>query len=125
MITPSGYTIIRPEEFDFTPPSQGDQSRGVMRLSELLAQSRANIWKMPPSSRGRRHRERTQEEIFVSLEGTATLLLGEPAVPVELTRGSLAVVKAGTPIQLANDGVEDAVVLIVGAPPTAGDAEYL
>ena len=78
MTSADGYTVIRPEDFDFTPPSQGDESRGVMRLSELLAQSRANIWKMPPSSRGRRHLEMSQEEI-----------------------------------------------LIVGAPPTVGDAEYL
>jgi uncharacterized cupin superfamily protein len=125
VITESGYAIIRPEDFDFTPPSKGDQARGVMRLSELLGQSRANIWKMPPGSRGRRHRERTQEEIFVSLEGTATLLLGEPGVAVELTRGSIALLKPGTPVQLANDGAGDAVVLIVGAPPTVGDAEYL
>ena len=96
-----------------------------MRLSELLDHTRANIWKMPPASRGRRHRETTQEEIFVALEGTATLLLGEPAAPVELTPGSVALVKPGTPVQLANDGTEDAVVLIVGAPPTVGDAEYL
>jgi quercetin dioxygenase-like cupin family protein len=121
----NAFAVIRPEDFDFTPPSQGDQARGVMRLSDLLEQSRANIWKMPPSSRGRRHREPTQEEIFVSLEGTATLLLGEPPVPLELTRGSLALVKPGTPVQLGNDGAEDAVVLIVGAPPTVGDAEYL
>jgi len=96
-----------------------------MRLSEFLDQSRANIWRMPPSSQGRRHRETTQEEIFVSLKGTAILLLGEPAVAVELPRGSLALVKPQTPVQLANGGEEDAIVLIVGAPATIGDAEYL
>jgi len=125
VIIESGYAIIRSEDFDFTPPSKGDQARGVMRLSELLGQSRANVWNMPPGSRGRRHRERTQEEIFVSLEGTATLFLGEPAVAVTLPRGSLALVEPGTPIQLANEGADDAIVLIVGAPPTVGDAEYL
>ena len=96
-----------------------------MRLSKFLDRSRANIWRMPPSSRGRRHRETTQEEIFVSLEGTATLLVGEPAVVVELPRGSLALVKPQTPVQLTNGGDEDAIVLIVGAPATIGDAEYL
>jgi quercetin dioxygenase-like cupin family protein len=124
-VSGGGYTVIRPGDFEFTPPSKGDQTRRVMRLSELLDQSRANIWKMPPSTRGRRHREKTQEEIFVSLQGAATLLLGEPPISVELTPGSIALVKPGTPVQLANDGGEDAVVLIVGAPPTVGDAEYL
>lgn len=96
-----------------------------MRLSGLLAQSRANVWRMPPASRGRRHRENVQEEIFVGLEGTSTLLLGEPASPVELCEGAIAIVRSGTPVQLANLGVADAVVLIIGAPPTVGGAEYL
>jgi hemoglobin len=119
------YTVILPDALEFTPPSQGDQRRGVMRLSALLEQSRANIWRMPPASRGRRHRETVQEEIFVSLEGTATLLLGEPPTAVELPRGAIAIVRPGTPVQLANLGTSDATTLIVGAPPTVGDAEYL
>ena len=117
--------VIRPEAFEFTPPSKGDQRRGVVRLSELLDQSRANIWRMPPSSRGRRHREETQEEIFVVLEGAATLLVGEPAVAAELPQGSIAIVEPKTPVQLANNGGSAATVLIVGAPATVGDAEYL
>jgi len=117
--------VIRPDELEFTPPSKGDQSRGVMRLSEFLRQCRANVWRMPPSSQGRRHRETTQEEIFVALEGTATLLLGDPAVAVELPRGSLALAPPQTPVQLANTSDQDAVVLIVGSPATIGDAEYL
>jgi mannose-6-phosphate isomerase-like protein (cupin superfamily) len=121
----SDYTIIRPDECEFTPPSKGDQRRGVMRLSGLLGHSRANIWRMPPSSKGRRHRESVQEEIFVALSGTTTLLLGDPTTPVELMRGAIAIVRPRTPVQLANLGDADAVVLIVGAPPTVGDAEYL
>lgn len=122
---PGDYTLIRPDAFAFTPPSRGDQSRGVMRLSELLEQSRANIWRMPPSSTGRRHRESVQEEIFVCLDGTPTLLLGEPATSVELPRAAIAIVRPGTPVQLVNASDADAIVLIVGAPPTIGDAEYL
>jgi succinate dehydrogenase/fumarate reductase flavoprotein subunit len=57
--------------------------------------------------------------------GTATVFLGEPAVAVELPTGAIALVKPHTPVQLANHGDADAIVLIVGAPPTVGDAEYL
>jgi uncharacterized cupin superfamily protein len=120
-----GYSVIAPDEFEFTAPSKGDQTRGVMRLSELLDHSRGNIWRMPASSRGRRHRESTQEEIFVCLEGTATLLLGEPASAVEFPRGAIAIVKPHTAVQLATQSDVDAIVLIVGAPPTTGDADYL
>jgi uncharacterized cupin superfamily protein len=44
-----------------------------------MTQVRANVWRLPPGSRGRRHVERLQEEAFVVLDGTATLALGDPA----------------------------------------------
>ena len=122
---PGGYRFFRRDEFEFTPPSGGDPGRGVMRLSDALESTRANIWLMPAGSRGRRHRELVQEELFVVLEGTATLLLGEPGELIDLPSGSVAVVAPHTPLQLLNDRAEGTVVLIVGAPPVMGQAEYL
>lgn len=86
---------------------------------------RANIWRLPPGARGARHRERVQDEMFVALEGTVTLLLGDPPERVQLERGSVAVVEAGTALQLRNESDSDIVVLIAGAPPVEGQAEYL
>jgi mannose-6-phosphate isomerase-like protein (cupin superfamily) len=80
---------------------------------------------MPAGSRGRRHVENVQEEIFVVLDGTPTLRLGEPGELVVLPHGSITVVEPGTPLQLLNDGPGDAVVLVVGAPPVERQAEYL
>jgi quercetin dioxygenase-like cupin family protein len=120
-----GYRIFRRDELDFAKPSGGNQERGIVRLSDALAEMRANIWRMPPRARGRRHRELVQEELFVVLEGTATLRLGDPAEPVELRQGSVAVVEPRTAVQVANESDDDAVVLIVGAPPVQGQAEYL
>ena len=74
----AGYRVFRRDEMEFTPPSAGDQRRTLLRLSPYLTTTRANIWRMPPGTRGRRHRETIQEELFVALEGTMTLLLGEP-----------------------------------------------
>ncbi len=78
------YQVFRRDEMEFTPPSKGDQSRRLQRLSPALTTTRANVWWMPPGSRGRRHRETDQEELFVALEGTAMLLLGEPPEKVEV-----------------------------------------
>jgi quercetin dioxygenase-like cupin family protein len=86
---------------------------------------RANIWRVPAGSRGRRHAERVQEELFVVLEGTATLALGNPAEMIELPQGSVVIVEPGTAIQVRNESAEAAVVLIVGAPPQTGEADYL
>jgi mannose-6-phosphate isomerase-like protein (cupin superfamily) len=96
-----------------------------VRLSEAMSQMRANLWRLPPGARGRRHAERVQEEVFVVVEGTATLALGEPPDHVELASGSIAVVEPGTALQVLNEGSEDTTVLIVGAPPVEGEADYL
>ena len=120
-----GYTIFRFDELEWDEPSGGDLRRGIVRLSEAMRQMRANVWRLPPGSRGRRHAERVQEETFVTLEGDATMLLGDPPERVALPRGSLAIVEPGTPLQVRNEGDGDAVVLIVGAPPVTGEADYL
>jgi uncharacterized cupin superfamily protein len=119
------YTVFRRDDMDFTPPSKGDQSRRLQRLSDALTTTRANIWLMPPGSRGRRHRETDQEELFIALEGTMMLLLGEPPEMVEAPPGSVVVLPVGTPVQLVNEGDEDSLVMIVGAPPTPYPGEYL
>jgi hypothetical protein len=38
----------------------------------------ARLWRYPPGTRGRRHADEAQEEVFVIVSGTLTMLLGEP-----------------------------------------------
>jgi len=120
-----GYTVFRPDEREFEAPQRGDQRRSLAPLSGALHNMRANIWRLPPGVRGTRHLERVQEEMFVVLDGTATLLLGDPPERVELPRGSVAVVETETGLQLRNESDAEIVVLIVGAPPEQGKAEHL
>jgi uncharacterized cupin superfamily protein len=119
------YTVFRAGELAFGPPSGGNLDRRIARLSDAMTNMRASIWRYPPGARGRRHAEGVQEELFVVLDGTATLLLGDPPEPVELVVGSLAVVQPGTAVQLTNQGDSEATLLIVGAPPEVGQSEYL
>jgi uncharacterized cupin superfamily protein len=120
-----GYTVFRPDELQFQVAQRGDQRRSLAPLSGALHNTRANIWRLPPGVRGSRHLEHVQEEMFVVLEGTATLLLGDPPERVELPRGSVAVVETETALQLRNESDAEIVVLIVGAPPEQGKAEHL
>ncbi|MGD0272753.1 MAG: cupin domain-containing protein [Gaiellaceae bacterium] len=120
-----GYTVFRNDEREFRSPQRGDPNRGIAPLSEALHNMRANIWRLPPGVRGARHVEHVQEEMFVVLEGTATMLLGDPPKRVELPHGSVAVVETETALQLRNESGEEVTVLIVGAPPEQGKAEYL
>jgi len=119
------YAVFRAGEQEFSAPSGGDLSRSIFRLSDSLRQTRANIWRYPPGARGRRHAELVQEEVFVVLDGTATLYLGDPAEALELPRCSVAIVEPGTAIQVANLGDEDMSIFILGAPPEQSGADYL
>ena len=118
-----GYTVFRPEELDFSDRGDGS-GRTLATLSDRLTHSRARFWRYPPGSRGRRHAEHVQEELFVVLEGTAAMDLGDPPERIELPRGSVCAVDAETPRQIRNDSDEDVLLLIVGAPPVEGDATY-
>ena len=120
-----GYIVFRPDEREFQAPQRGDQRRGLVPLSGALHNSRANIWRLPPASRGSRHLEHAQEEMFIVLEGAAMLLLGDPPERVDLPRGSVAVVETETVLQLRNESDVEIIVLIVGAPPEQGRAEHL
>ena len=93
------YTIFRAGELSWEP--RGDDSgREVARLSDQMTRSRANLWRYPPGARGKRHSDPIQEEVFVVLDGTLTVDLGEPPERHELPRGSVLVVQPGTALQL-------------------------
>jgi uncharacterized cupin superfamily protein len=120
-----GYTIFRPDTLEFHAPQHGDQRRRIAPLSEALHNSRANIWRLPPGTRGTRHLEHVQEEMFVVLEGSVTMVLGDPPEHIALPQGSVAVVETETALQLRNESAAETVVLVVGAPPVQGRAEHL
>ena len=117
------YTIFRQDELEWTLRGN-DDPRTIARLSDALTRSRANLWRYPPGARGRRHADKAQEEVFVVLEGTLTVDLGEPPERHELERGSVLVVQPGTILQLRNAGDEELVLFIYGAPPVSAGADF-
>ncbi len=106
------------------------EARSPARSADLTtppgsSESRARIWRLPPHARGRRHVEGAQEEVFVVLEGTLTMLLGDPPERFDLGPQGVVAVKPGTAIQLRNETDAEVVVFAYGAPPVAGQAELL
>jgi uncharacterized cupin superfamily protein len=124
-----GYGILRGDEHDWEerPSPTGGAPRRVAEVTGPagLEQSRARLWRIPPGVRGRRHVELVQEEVFVVLEGTLTLLLDDPPERFELPPRSVAAVRPGTGIQMRNESADEVLVFAYGAPPVAGQAEYL
>ena len=117
------FSIFRAGELVWEPRDDGS-GRSVARLSDSMTRSRANIWRYPPGARGKRHADKVQEEVFVVLDGTLTVDLGEPPERHELEPGSVLVVQPGTILQLRNAGDGELVLFIYGAPPVSGQGEF-
>ena len=125
-----GYTVLRPgdEGYEFRAPSWRPEEQ-VRQIVELplharMQHSRAHLWRYPAGAQGRRHKPLVQEEVFFVAEGRMTMELGEERKRHDLPRHSLVVVEPGTPLKLRNEGDEDALLFIYGAP-SDGAAEML
>jgi mannose-6-phosphate isomerase-like protein (cupin superfamily) len=126
-----GYRVVHAADhaFEERPRPEGRENDPVRRASEVstaaaLQESRARLWRYPPGTRNRRHADHAQEEVFVVLSGTLTMHLGEPPERVELQPYSVVAVDPGTALQLRNDGDEEVVVFIYGAPPVQEGADF-
>ena len=118
-----GYTIFQAEELAFERRGE-DDPRQVARLSDGMTHSRANVWRYPPVTQGKRHADKAQEEVFVVLDGALTVDLGEPPERHVIGRGGTLVVQPGTILQLRNAGNEELVLFIYGAPPEQAGADF-
>ena len=75
----------------------------------------ARLWRLEPGQASTKHRHRTQEELYVLLEGTGRMRIGDEVLTLE-PRASL-MVDPGTVRQLFNDTDADQLWLVMGAPP--------
>jgi len=122
------FRVARPDELEWIErePVADGTVRHVARLSDVLGfeHSRANLWRYPAGSKGRRHSDNVQEETFVVVDWTLTMYLGDPPERVEVPKGGVVHVEAGTVLQLANHGDDEVLLYAYGAPPEAGGAEF-
>jgi len=124
----SQFAVSRPAERSWIPTrTLSEHGRTIIDLTAQLGleHSRARLWRYPPGASGVPHVEREQEEVFVVLEGTLTLMLGDPARRELLPRGSVAAVKPGTPIHVHNDSDSEVMFLAYGAPPIVDAVDEL
>jgi len=123
------YDVVHPTELPWEErePLHGQPPRAQAAVTEAaaLTQSRARMWRYPPRTRGRRHLDPDQEEVFVPLRGTLTLLLEDPPQRVDVGPGGVVAVHPGTPMQARNETDEELVFFAYGAPPVTGNAEFL
>jgi quercetin dioxygenase-like cupin family protein len=121
------FRIVKPGdlEWETRPSPPGEPRRHAADATDIAGfeRSRGSFWRYEPGAKGRRHKERVQEETFVVLAGTHTMYLGDPAERHAIGRGGVIHVKPGTPLQTVNESDEE--LLAYGAPPDMARADLL
>jgi quercetin dioxygenase-like cupin family protein len=123
------WHAAEPSKLDFAErdPREGEaQGRRVADLTTALElkESRARLWRYPSHTSGRRHADKVQEEVFVVIAGTLTMLLGDPPERVEVGPGGVISVEPGTPLQVRNETDDELMLYIYGAPAEQGGADF-
>ena len=123
------YHVVHADALEFeerpTPDGAAPRRAADVTVPGGLEHSRARIWRYPPHSRGRRHKDLGQEEVFVVLEGTLTMLLDDPPERADVAAGGLVAVHQGTALQVRNETDDELVLFIYGAPPEQAGADFL
>jgi quercetin dioxygenase-like cupin family protein len=123
------HHVVHASELEWEERETADgaepRRQAVVTDPAALTESRARMWRYPAHTRGRRHADPEQEEVFVPLRGTLTLLVEEPPQRVDVEPGGVVAVHAGTPLQARNETDEEILFFVYGAPPVSGNAEFL
>lgn len=83
------------------------------------AQLGCRLWRLRPGEASTRHRHRSQEELYILLEGEGRIRIGSERL--ELSPMDAVRIEPAATRQLFNDTPEDALWLVVGAPREAAN----
>jgi quercetin dioxygenase-like cupin family protein len=123
------FDVVHEQDLEWlereTTDGSAPRSYAVLTDAANLTESRARMWRYPAHVRGRRHIDAVQEEIFVPLRGTLTLLLEDPPQRVDVEPGGIVAVHPGTPMQARNETDDEILFFAYGAPPQHGNAQFL
>jgi quercetin dioxygenase-like cupin family protein len=77
----------------------------------------SRLWRLEPGQASTKHRHRTQEELYVLLEGRGRARVGDEVLDFDV--GDSLVIEPDTVRQLFNDTNKDQLWLVFGAPKEA------
>jgi uncharacterized cupin superfamily protein len=124
------YRVLPADEAHWRPSNQMKVENTDL-AKQLGAQTLgARYWRLRPGQASTKHRHRTQDELYVVLDGTGRMRIDDEVVT--LPPLSSALVETQHVRQLFNDTDADVLWLVVGAPPepantlemTADDLAY-
>ena len=119
----SGYRLLPAAKAHWRPSNQ----MGVLNTDlagQLAADTLgARLWRLAPGQASTRHRHRHQAELYLVLEGHGRMRVEGDLLSVEPL--GCVLVEPGSVRQVFNDTVEDALWLVVGAPPERADTRAM
>lgn len=109
------YRVLRADQAHWRPSNQMKVDNSDL-ARQLEAQTLgARYWRLRPGQASTKHRHRTQDELYVVLEGTGRMRIDDEVV--SLPPLSSVLVETEHVRQVFNDTDADALWLVVGAPP--------
>lgn len=116
----AGYRVLPAGEAHWRPSNQmgtlNTDLAAQLGASETLG---ARLWRLRPGQASTRHRHKATHELYVVLEGTGRMAIGEERLT--LPPLSAVWVESGTVRQPFNDTDADQLWLVVGAPAEAAN----
>jgi quercetin dioxygenase-like cupin family protein len=110
----TGYRVLQAADAFWRPSNAtGVLNTDLAKQLETDALG-ARLWRLRPRQTITRHRHRTQTELYVLLEGTGRVRIGEDVLTLEPL--SALVIEPRTVRQVFNDTDADALWLVCGAP---------
>jgi quercetin dioxygenase-like cupin family protein len=111
----AGFRVLAAGDAFWRPSNQmGVQNTDLAQQLELSTLG-ARLWRLAPGQASTRHRHFEQAELYVVLEGTGRMRVGDELLT--LVPLSAVAVEPATVRQVFNDTDCDALWLVVGAPP--------
>jgi uncharacterized cupin superfamily protein len=113
------YRLLRAGDAFWRPSNQmGIENTNLGYQLEAGALG-ARLWRLTPGQASTKHRHAEQEELYVLIEGSGRVRLGEEVLTLE--RLDTLLVEPTSARQLFNDTEADQLWLVVGAPPEAAN----
>jgi 2-hydroxychromene-2-carboxylate isomerase/quercetin dioxygenase-like cupin family protein len=119
----TGYRVLHASDAFWRPSNQLQVLNTDLAKQLETSTLGARLWRLAPGQHSTRHHHRDEHELYVVLEGTGRMRVGDDLLT--LAPLSAVTVEPDTVRQVFNDTTADALWLVVGAPPEAADTTQM
>jgi mannose-6-phosphate isomerase-like protein (cupin superfamily) len=109
------FKVLRSKDAFWRPSNQMQVQNTDLGVQLEADAIRARFWRLRPGEASTKHRHHTQEELYVVLEGTGRMRVGDELLTLE--PHSSVIVSPEETRQIFNDTEAESLWLIAGAPP--------